>query len=190
MARIYTRTGDGGDTSLGDGSRVPKSAPRIDLYGDLDELNSLLGMCLAFLREGGTETALTEGLERLQSRLFDLGTILADPVRSRETAGLDPADQPFATAELESLIDLMDDDLSPLKNFILPGGTRAASVLHLARTVCRRTERKAVALSSTEDVPSGAIAWINRLSDLLFTAARWANASAGKADIPWLPNEG
>ena len=187
MARIYTRTGDGGDTSLGDGSRTRKSGPRVDLYGEVDELNSVLGCCIAALeRSSAAPEGLASGLTGIQSRLFDLGAVLADPGRSAEVAALPDGDQPFDAAPLEQMIDGLDDDLAPLKNFVLPGGSESSGFLHLARTVCRRAERRAVALAADEPVPAGAIVYLNRLSDMLFTAARAANAAEGIPDTPWM----
>lgn len=186
MARIYTRTGDGGDTSLGDGSRTPKSGPRVDLYGEVDELNSVLGCCLAALaKQAKAPDGLAAGLTMIQSRLFDLGAILANPGRSVELAALPADEQPFDASPLEKLIDDLDEGLAPLKNFVLPGGSESSGFLHLARTVCRRAERRAVALAADEPVPAGAIVYLNRLSDMLFTAARAANAAEGIPDTPW-----
>jgi len=178
MARIYTRTGDAGQTSLGDGTRVPKHQGRVDLYGDVDELNSALGGAAAVLRRGDPRNPMADLLARIQSRLFDLGSVLANPK-------LSAGEHDFDAAALEHWIDSMDTHLPPLANFILPGGSEAAAMLHLARSVCRRAERKAVALAAVEPVPDGAIVYLNRLSDALFTAARAANAAAGVADVPW-----
>lgn len=192
MVRIYTRTGDGGDTSLGDGSRVSKSGPRVALYGEVDELNSWLGTCSVALGSLGVEVPgiSTADFELIQSRLFSLGAVLANPGRSEEIAALPPVEQPFGAGDLESLIDAMDTMLPPLKTFILPGGCSAAATLHLARAVCRRVERQAVTLAETEPIPAGAVTYLNRLSDFLFTAARAANAAAGVADIPWTETKG
>lgn len=187
MTRIYTRGGDRGETSLGDGARVPKTSRRVGVYGEVDELNSVLGCCVALLaREGGSEEAgLAAELTALQSRLFDLGAVLADPRRSAELMAAGAPADPFEAARLEGLIDAHDARLAPLRQFILPGGTAAAAHLHLARTVCRRAERAAVALSGSEAVPAGALMFLNRLSDYLFTLARAANRAAGLADVPW-----
>ena len=187
MARIYTRGGDHGETSLGDGARVPKSGARVGVYGDVDELNSVLGCCVALLSHGGgsEEAGLAAELTALQSRLFDLGAALADPRRSQELSQPDAPADPFDAARLEALIDAHDARLKPLRQFILPGGTAAAAHLHLARTVCRRAERAAVALAAREAVPGGALVFLNRMSDYLFTLARAANRSAGLADVPW-----
>ncbi len=192
MARIYTRTGDEGETHLGDGSRGAKSAPRVDLYGEIDELNSVIGCCVATLKRVGVEGygTLPNDLREIQSRLFDLGAILAHPGLSAEWAGRDKTAQDFGTVELEHLIDALDRNLVPLKTFILPGGQEGAAFLHLARTVCRRAERKAVALAAVEVVPAGAIIYLNRLSDFLFTAARAANAAFGVPDVPWIGKPG
>lgn len=191
MARIYTRTGDGGQTSLGDGTRTTKSAARIDLYGEIDELNSFLGCCLALLDgdEDPAIGALSAGLQDVQSQLLTIGAVLADPRRCRDLAARPIADQPFPVKRLETLIDALDRGLTPLTAFILPGGTPAAGWLHVARTVCRRVERKAVALAAQEPVPAGVIVCLNRLSDFLFTAARAINARAGVPDVLWRPEK-
>lgn len=187
MARIYTRGGDRGETSLGDGARVPKTSRRVGVYGEVDELNSALGCCVALLAagSGAGEHGLAAELTSLQSRLFDLGAVLADPRRSAELCAADPAVDPFGAGALEGLIDAHDAHLAPLRQFILPGGTAAAAHLHLARTICRRAERAAVALAGAEPVPAGALVFLNRLSDYLFTVARAANRAAGVADVPW-----
>ncbi len=192
MVRIYTRTGDGGDTSLGDGSRVSKSEPRVALYGDVDELNSWLGQCAVALVDLGVEVPgiSADDIQLIQNRLFSLGAVLANPGQSAEIAVLPPGDQPFGAEELESLIDAMETVLPPLKTFILPGGCAAAATLHLARAACRRVERRAVSLAETEPIPSVTITYLNRLSDFLFTAARAANAAVGVADIPWTETKG
>lgn len=186
MARIYTRTGDQGETSLGDGSRISKSGGRVDLYGEIDELNSQLGCCVAVLRRtlpqaGGV---LIAELEEIQVRLFDLGTVLADPQRSAQAVSAAGTDV-YGAVWLEQCIDGHDAGLPALRNFILPGGGEAAAQLHLARTICRRGERRAVALAATEPLPAEALVFLNRLSDYLFTAARAANAAAGGTDVPW-----
>jgi cob(I)alamin adenosyltransferase len=166
---------------------VPKSGRRVGVYGDVDELNSVLGCCVAQLRMGGgpEEAGLAAELTALQSRLFDLGAALADPRRSAQLMAPGAPADPFDAARLESLIDAHDTHLAPLRQFILPGGTMAAAHLHLARTVCRRAERAAVALAVDEAVPAGALIFLNRLSDALFTMARAANRAAGLPDVPW-----
>jgi cob(I)alamin adenosyltransferase len=192
MVRIYTRTGDGGDTSLGDGSRIPKSGSRVALYGEVDELNSWLGFCAVALKDLGVSVPgfSAQDIQLIQNRLFDLGAVLANPARSAELSALPADDQPFGAQDLESMIDAMEALLPPLKNFILPGGSGAAATIHLARTVCRRVERLTVALAAEEPVPSEVITYLNRLSDLLFTAARAANAAAGVPDITWTQSKG
>jgi len=192
MASIYTRSGDSGDTHLGDGSRGLKSAPRVALYGDIDELNSLIGYAIATLTRVGVEGygTMPGDLQAIQSRLFELGAILAHPGKSASWAAKDPAGQDFGAGDLERLIDGLDRYLTPLKTFILPGGQEGAALLHVARTVCRRVERAAVALSTSEDIPAGALVYFNRLSDYLFTAARAANAAAGVPDTPWVGQPG
>ncbi len=189
MAHIYTKTGDQGQTSLGDGTRVEKFSARIEVYGDVDELNSVLGCCLAALPTDGTgpgET-LRIALTDIQIQLFDLGGMIADPRRCQQEAS--KQSHPFPVRSLEILIDALSEHLPPLQSFILPGGSPAAGFLHLGRTVCRRAERKAVALARKEALPPTAIMYLNRLSDFLFTAARTANAAAGVADVPWQPAE-
>lgn len=188
MSRIYTRTGDQGQTSLGDGSRVSKNQLRVDLYGSVDELNSLMGLAVSLLREdpslmdyAGVDIPVV--LEEMQSRLFDLGTVLSNPVQSATEVS-------FPTLGMEDLIDTLEQDLPPLKNFILPGGHLASAQLHVVRSASRRVERLAVSLAENEPVPASAIAWLNRLSDFLFVAARAVNAAAGLNDVLWVPDPG
>ncbi len=178
--KIYTRTGDGGETALFDGSRVSKSDPRVDAYGDVDELNALLGA----VRAVGLGERLDAVVQRLQLDLFALGAQLADP-RDRIAARVTRADIAAAdVTRLESWIDELENELPPLRRFILPGGAPAAAAFHLARTVCRRAERKIVALGAGA-VPAVLIMYVNRLSDLLFVLARTANQRAGVADVEW-----
>ncbi len=187
MARIYTRTGDQGQTFLADGSPISKAGPRVELYGEVDELNSQLGLCVA-LMEGqpkGCVAGLAEGLLDIQHRLFDLGAVLADPGRCVELADLPLAKQPFSAMALEQFIDQFTGPLPALTAFILPGGHPIAAQLHVARAVCRRIERQAVSLSETGAVPAGALVWLNRLSDFLFTAARAVNHARGEGDVLW-----
>jgi cob(I)alamin adenosyltransferase len=183
MPRIYTRTGDGGETGLFDGTRTRKCDPRVDLYGHVDELNSCLGVAAAALPDGASE--LHDDLERIQEDLFELGAVLADPPRS-EALSAPGAALPIDGPALEAVIDRLDAPLAPLKAFILPGGHLAAAALHVARTVCRRVERQAVELQDRDVViPAGVIVYLNRLSDLLFVAARHANHLAGRDDVLW-----
>ncbi len=189
MTRIYTRSGDGGQTSLGDGTRTEKSSHRIDLYGDIDELNSILGCSLASLGGDNATSLVTlrTALLDIQSQLFQVGAVIANPGRCLALAK--DGSHPFPVRSLEVLIDSLTRDLEPLNGFILPGGTPGAGFLHLARTVCRRVERKAVALAQDEPVPATVIAYLNRLSDFLFTAARAVNAAAGVPDVQWRPTD-
>jgi cob(I)alamin adenosyltransferase len=158
----------------------------------VDELNSWLGVCAAALNDLGVEVPGlgVHDLTLVQGRLFSLGAILADPGRSAATAALPVEQQPFGAGELEDLIDAMEAALPPLKTFILPGGCPASARIHLARAVCRRVERRAVALAAVEPVPAAALTYLNRLSDFLFTAARAANAAVQVADIPWTEPKG
>jgi len=183
LNRIYTRTGDAGLTRLANGAEVSKTDLRVEAYGSVDETNA----CLGLVRLHTAEDALLHAmLERIQNDLFDLGADLATP----PAAGEDP-DRVLRVTEgqvtrLEQEIDQINGDLSPLTSFVLPGGTPAAAALHQARTVCRRAERAAVSLALVADVADPALKYLNRLSDLLFVAARRANAQ-GALDVLWRP---
>jgi len=181
LDRIYTRAGDAGETSLGDGTRVRKTDARIEAYGTVDELNAALGLVLA----GDVESELRSALERIQNQLFDLGADLAVPLDDdrRERLRVDRAQ----VEALETLCDRANEGLEPLRSFVLPGGTETAARLHLARTVCRRAERLAVALEAEHGVNPEALAYLNRLSDLLFILARAANAAAEVPEPLWRP---
>jgi cob(I)alamin adenosyltransferase len=179
LTRIYTRAGDTGETSLGDGSRVPKTDPRIEAYGTVDELNSFLGLALA----GGLPDEFRPWLEQVQNDLFDLGADLAVPLEDDRRERLRVT--PTQVERLEELCDLVNARLEPLRSFVLPGGTEAASRLHVARAACRRAERRAAALGQAEEVNPAALAYLNRLSDLLFILARAANA--GSQEPLWRP---
>jgi len=178
--KIYTRTGDAGDTGLLDGRRVPKSDPRVDAYGDVDELNAWLGLALA----EGPDQDLAGMLLQIQRSLFALGGRLADPARRVagrvEKMAVGQAD----IARLEDWIDALEAELSPLRQFILPGGSRAAAALHVARTVCRRAERRIVELGADAVEPE-LLAFVNRLSDFLFVLARVVNRRAGISEPEW-----
>jgi len=175
LTRIYTRAGDAGETSLGDGSRVRKTDPRIEAYGTVDELNSFLGFALAAPELPGE---FRPWLEQVQNDLFDVGADLSvPPGGERERLRVVPAQ----VARLEELCDVVNDRLEPLKSFVLPGGGEAAARLHLARAVCRRAERLVAGMSG--DANPTALAYLNRLSDLLFILAR---ASAGEETL-WKP---
>jgi cob(I)alamin adenosyltransferase len=183
LNRIYTRTGDKGDTALGNGARVPKDALRVEAYGTVDETNATLG--LARLHATGDLAAM---LARIQNDLFDLGADLCRPDMAKDSqAGYAPLRMNDAQVErLEAEIDAMNADLQALRSFILPGGSALAAHLHLCRTVCRRAERRAVELARGEEVNPAALRYLNRLSDWLFVAGRVANAG-GTDDILWVP---
>jgi cob(I)alamin adenosyltransferase len=181
--KIYTKTGDDGSTGLFGNERVAKDAPRVETYGTVDEANSVIGTALA----AGAPADLARVLLDLQARLFDLGADLATPRGDRpDPSYLARIDEGHIGA-LENLIDRFDAELPPLTNFILPGGTVTAAHLHQARAVTRRAERLLVALARAEDVGPCVIRFVNRLSDLLFVLARWANQAAGVPDVPWRP---
>ncbi len=178
--KIYTRTGDGGETGLFDGTRVPKSDARVDAYGEIDELNALLGVA----RTLALDSDIDETVAALQRDLFALGARLADPAEriaarvTKATIGQDDV------ARLESWIDRFEEELPPLRRFILPGGSPAGATLHLARTVCRRAERRIVGLGP-EAVEPVLIAYVNRLSDFLFVVARVVNKRGGVSEAEW-----
>jgi cob(I)alamin adenosyltransferase len=180
--KIYTRTGDQGDTGLFGGGRVPKNHPRVAAYGDVDELNSMLGVVRA-AAPGATFDPL---LESIQRDLFSLGAQLASPEPATVAKALGKAQlSDDRVAELERLIDEADRELPPLRAFVLPAGTPKAAALHLARTVCRRAERSVVGLAQEAELPAFFIVYLNRLSDLLFVLARLANHREGVDDEPW-----
>ena len=187
LSKIYTRTGDDGTTALGSGRRVAKYDLRVECYGTLDETNAAIG--LARVHTGSSDPALDAMLARIQNDLFDLGAELCYPDESKDARGrLSVSDA--QVERLEGQIDALNRELQPLRSFVLPGGTPAASFLHLARTISRRGERLMVALASRPNEPVGAAAlrYINRLSDFLFVAARYAN-DKGKSDVLWVPGQ-
>ncbi|MDD3836325.1 MAG: cob(I)yrinic acid a,c-diamide adenosyltransferase [Phenylobacterium sp.] len=182
LNRIYTRTGDGGRTRLATGEPVSKTSLRVEAYGAVDETNATVG--LARLHTGA-DTLLDPMLARVQNELFDLGADLATPPKPEEVDGTVLRILDSQVERLEREIDELNGALPPLASFVLPGGTPAAATLHLARTVCRRAERRAVALQEAgEPVSPAALKYLNRLSDLLFVAARWAN-DRGSAEVFW-----
>ena len=188
LNRIYTRTGDDGTTGLGDGQRRPKFDARVDAYGEVDEVNCLIGLArLATQGAGDADLATIDAtLARAQNDLFDLGADLCVPPSAETQTALRVT--PAQVEYLEHAIDALNEHLSPLRSFVLPGGTATAVALHQARTVCRRAER-AIAFLATRDgevVGEPALAYINRLSDYLFVAARFANRR-GEADVLWVP---
>ncbi|HBS49608.1 MAG TPA: cob(I)yrinic acid a,c-diamide adenosyltransferase [Rhodobacteraceae bacterium] len=183
LNKIYTRTGDKGDTALGDGTRVAKHSARVEAYGTADELNAFVGVA-RLEAEGETDTALA----RIQNDLFDLGADLCRPGMEKDAEAEYP---PLRMAQsqvdrLEGEIDVMNGVLEPLRSFVLPGGSKLAAHLHVCRTVARRAERLAVDLAGQEDVNPAAVTYLNRLSDWFFVAARVANDN-GKADVLWIP---
>lgn len=179
LTKIYTRGGDAGETSLGDGSRVSKLDARIAAYGTVDELNAAVGVVVA----GGCPETIREVLVRVQNELFDLGADLSVPIENaaRLRVTQEQVDR------LEDECDRFNAELPDLKSFVLPGGTEAAARLHVARTVCRRAEREALVAAGAHDVNILAIVYLNRLSDLLFILARAANAAEGLAEPLWRP---
>jgi cob(I)alamin adenosyltransferase len=187
ITRVYTRTGDKGETALVGGRRVPKDSPRIEAYGTIDELNAVIGLARAFNAEqrsrGTAHRRLDEVLRRIQNELFDLGSELATPADAAYE-GMFRVSQQEVTA-LERLMDECQKDLPPLRSFVLPGGGRVGGFLHQARTVCRRAERHVLALSRVEPVGEWALAYVNRLSDLLFVLSRWAGKHLGETEYLW-----
>lgn len=177
--KIYTKTGDRGETSLFGGQRVSKDHLRIASYGTVDELNSILGLAASFLQEGDLKSLIYQ----LQNELFNVGADLATPYEktSGEIIRIKQAD----IQRVEELIDKWDDKVSPLKNFVLPGGSTASSYLHFARTVCRRAEREVVKLAREVVIGNEVVIYLNRLSDLLFVLARYANVESGTKDVDW-----
>jgi cob(I)alamin adenosyltransferase len=187
LNKIYTRTGDDGTTALGSGRRVAKYDLRVECYGTLDETNAAIGLARMHTRE--TDPALDAMLARIQNDLFDVGADLCFPDESKDARGrLEASDA--QVARLESEIDTLNAELEPLRSFVLPGGSAASSYLHLARTISRRAERLMVALASRPNEPVGAPAlrYINRLSDFLFVAARYAN-DKGRNDVLWIKGQ-
>jgi cob(I)alamin adenosyltransferase len=190
LNRIYTRTGDGGETALGSGERVSKADMRIEAYGTVDETNTVIGLVRLHTKQ--TELlVLDEMLGRIQNELFDLGADLCVPDRGQKLEWEPLRILPSQAERLEQEIDQLNEDLSPLRSFVLPGGVSAAAYLHQARTVCRRAERLMVALKNVEGevVSDAAMAYVNRLSDFLFVASRWANVKAGDGDVLWVPGK-
>ena len=180
LNRLYTRSGDGGETGLGDGSRVRKTHPRVVAIGAVDELNAAIGVALA----GGIPDPARSALTRVQNELFDLGADLAVPAREGDVARLRM--MPERVADLEGRIDAATEQLQPLTSFILPGGSRTAAAMHVARAVCRRAEIEVLRLAEIEPLNPQVVIYLNRLSDLLFALARLAN-DGGRADVLWKP---
>ena len=187
ITRVYTRTGDRGETSLVGGARVPKDAPRIEAYGTIDELNAVVGLARAFdaerLADDETHRWLDEVLRRIQNQLFDLGSELATPADAAREGMYRVGEA--EVRELERLIDECQKELTPLRSFVLPGGGRVAAFLHQARTVCRRAEREILRLSRTEPIGEWPLRYVNRLSDLLFVLSRWVAKRLGETEHLW-----
>lgn len=182
LSRIYTKSGDKGETGLGDGSRVPKDHPRVAAYGAADELNSVLGLLLA--HGDGLPQEDSDFLRSIQNDLFDLGADLCVPESEQSQAVLRM--RPEQVTRLENAIDRCNDKLQPLRTFVLPGGSRLAAWCHLGRTVCRRSERAVVTLMREETVNPNVLMYLNRLSDFLFVFARVLN-NDGQSDVLWVP---
>jgi len=185
LNRIYTKTGDQGQTHLAGGQRVPKDSPRIECYGTVDELNAFVGM--ACISSAESVPALVPILRRVQHELFNLGSILAT-----QPEDVHPKQARITEAEVRQLeieIDRMNADLSPLRSFVLPGGTRLNAELHACRTICRRAERLAVTLEREEKIPPETVQYLNRLSDAFFVWSRWVNHVLGVPEVLWEPNQ-
>lgn len=187
ITRVYTRSGDRGDTGLVGGQRVPKDSPRIEAYGTIDELNSIVGLARVFNEEKLTEDEahafLNEVLRQIQQELFDLGAELATPPDYAHPPGFRVREPEIKT--LERIMDQCQKELKPLPSFILPGGGRIAAYLHQCRTVCRRAEREILRLARVEKVDECVIKYVNRLSDLFFVLARWIAARSGEKEYLW-----
>jgi cob(I)alamin adenosyltransferase len=180
ITRIYTRAGDDGKTSLGSGRRVEKDVARIEAYGTVDELNAQLGLAVA----SGLDAELTDELRRIQNELFHLGSDLCVPEADKEKMPVPRIEQKHVDA-LEMMLDRLTEQVGPLENFILPGGSTGAAQLHVARTVCRRAERILVGLMREEPVGEWTLKYLNRLSDALFVMARFENLRTGVGDVLW-----
>lgn len=182
--KIYTKTGDAGETGLFGGGRVAKDDVRVESYGEVDELNATLGLA----RSLQLPKDLDALMQRLQDQLFTVGAVLATPADTKASAHIPELKAEWVEA-MEHAIDTFEAELSPMTHFILPGGSPAASALHLARTVCRRAERRCVPLLREGKIPQAVVVFLNRLSDLLFVMARLANHRAGLPDVKWIPEK-
>lgn len=187
ITRVYTRTGDKGETGLVGGKRIPKDSPRIEAYGTIDELNSIVGLARVFneekLADGDAHQFLDTVLRQIQDELFDLGSELATPPDFFQQ-GMYRVGEP-EVKKIEQLIDECQKDLEPLKSFVLPGGGRIGAYLHQCRTVCRRAEREILRLSRAEELSEWPIKYVNRLSDLFFVLSRWISKKTGKDEYLW-----
>ncbi|HYO66471.1 MAG TPA: cob(I)yrinic acid a,c-diamide adenosyltransferase [Archangium sp.] len=182
--KIYTKTGDTGETGLFGGGRVPKDSVRVEAYGEVDELNASLGLA----RARSMPMELDALLQRLQDQLFTVGAVLATPVGTKASEHLPPLKAEWVT-DMERAIDTFETELAPMTHFILPGGSQAAAALHLSRTVCRRAERRVVAALREGEATQEVVVYLNRLSDLLFIMARVANHRVGLPDVKWIPEK-
>lgn len=187
ITRVYTKTGDKGDTALIGGDRVSKASLRIECYGTVDEVNATLGLVRTALEQSAAGPRLLPVIGRIQQELFNLGAQLATP--EPEMRAKMPAIAERHVTALETLMDELNEDLPALQSFILPGGGWASSYFHLARTVCRRAERLVVALARTEDVDALSVQYLNRLSDALFVMGRWAASSDNRTEPLWEPEK-
>jgi cob(I)alamin adenosyltransferase len=187
LNRIYTKRGDTGATSLVGGQRTPKDALRIECFGSVDELNSFTGMACVAAERDPALAALAAILKRVQHELFNLGSILA--TLPEDVHPKQPQVTSVEVAQLEREIDAMNAGLPPLRSFVLPGGAEINAILHVCRTVCRRTERLCVTLAREESAPEFALQYLNRLSDAFFVWSRWASLQLGAAEVLWEPNE-
>lgn len=189
-SKIYTKTGDNGDTGLVSGTRISKSDPRIELYGELDDFNSRLGYAVSLIQNEMTLKTTVDFLHHVQSAIFDLGSNLACEAEKRILYKLPQITNEFMV-DLEQEIDRLENELTPLKNFILPGGTPAASAFHMARTSARNVERKLVGFteSTGESIPSFGLVFLNRTSDYLFVLSRYVNNIQGGSERQWIPRK-
>ena len=181
LNKIYTKTGDGGDTALGDGERVLKDSLRVSAYGNVDELNASIGIITLY-----ANTELKRKLKNIQNDLFDIGADLCVPISEKNKDRLRLSTNQIGTLELE--IDEMNSILEPLNSFVLPGGCRSATFLHMARTICRRAERSVVSLKSKEQINGNTLVYLNRLSDWLFVASRVENQE-NSSEVLWAPGK-
>ena len=181
LNKIYTKTGDGGDTALGDGERVLKDSLRVSAYGNVDELNASIGIITLY-----ANTELKRKLKNIQNDLFDIGADLCVPISEKNKDRLRLSTNQIETLELE--IDEMNSILEPLNSFVLPGGCRSATFLHMARTICRRAERSVVSLKSNEEINDNTLIYLNRLSDWLFVASRVENQE-NSSEVLWTPGK-
>jgi cob(I)alamin adenosyltransferase len=181
MTKIYTKTGDRGTTGLFGAGRVDKHSPRIEAYGTVDELNSFIGLTIVEIKDSWIKSIL----DKIQNELFTVGSNLASPDTEKNKNSIIPPVKNEFIEDAEKAIDYAEERLEPLKNFILPGGSRGAALLHICRTVCRRAERRVTKLNSDEKVSKNIIIFLNRLSDLFFILARYENAISNVPDIKW-----